>query len=138
MTEAKEPGPEASGGNALGEQVERVVDRLAGNVAADAVFGKPEKIGDRVIITAAAVERAGGFGFGSGRGTDDEGQVGSGGGAGGGAKSEGRPVAVIEVGPDGVRVRPVLDFTRIGLTAIAAVLTALRLGRGRRAGKRHH
>jgi hypothetical protein len=35
-------------------------------------------------------------------------------------------VAVIEVGPAGVRVRPILDFTRIGLTAVAAALTVLR------------
>jgi len=138
MTEAKNrtsPPPEA---DALGGQVERVVDRLAGNVEADAVFGKPEKVGARVIITAAAIQRAGGFGFGSGRGDDPQGGgTGTGGGAGGGARAEGRPVAVIEVGPDGVRVRPVLDFTRIGLTAIAAFLTAMRLGRARRRRKHH-
>jgi hypothetical protein len=39
---------------------------------------------------------------------------------------------VIEVGPEGVRVRPILDFTRIGLTALAAALTVLRARRVRR------
>jgi uncharacterized spore protein YtfJ len=119
-----------------GEQVERIVERLTGGLTADTVFGKPQRVGDRVIITAAAVQRAGGFGFGGGSGTDPQGSVGRGGGAGGGAQGEGRPVAVIEVGPDGVRVRPVLDFTRIGLTVIAALLTAMRLGRVRR--RRRH
>ena len=118
--------------DALAARVEQVVDRLAGNVSADAVFGKPERVGDRVIITASAVQRAGGFGFGTGRGSDPKGGVGTGGGGGGGTRTEGRPVAVIEVAPDGVRVKPVLDFTRIGVTVIAALLTAMRMGRVRR------
>jgi hypothetical protein len=35
----------------------------------------------------------------------------------------GRPVAVITVGPDGIRVKPVLDLTKILLTAMAAGLS---------------
>jgi uncharacterized spore protein YtfJ len=118
------------------DTIERGVNKIVGGLAADTVFGKPEQVGDRVVITAAAVHRGGGFGFGSGSGTEpgEEGG-GSGAGGGGGGATEGRPVAVIEVGPEGVRVRPVLDFTRIGITAITALLAVARSGRHRR---RHH
>jgi uncharacterized spore protein YtfJ len=117
--------------------IERGVNKIVGGLAADTVFGKPEHVGDRVVITAASVQRAGGFGFGSGSGTEpgEEGG-GSGAGGGGGGATEGRPVAVIEVGPDGVRVRPVLDFTRIGITAITALLTVAKVGRGRHRHRR--
>jgi len=92
-----------------------VVDGVASMLDASAarVYADPVQIGDRVVITAAAFERAGGFGHGAD--TD-----------GGGT---GRPVAVIEAGPDGVRVRPVIDFTRIGLTLAAAALTVWRATR---------
>ena len=62
----------------------------------------------------------GGYGFGRG---EDTTAGGLGAGGGGGGYAAGRPVAVIEVGPQGVRVKPVLDFTKIGLTLIAAALT---------------
>jgi uncharacterized spore protein YtfJ len=88
-------------------------------LSASTVFGKPEQIGDRLVITAATLERAGGFGFGGGGG-----QAGGGGGGGGGAAA-GRPVAVIEIGPNGAQVKPVLDLTRIGI-AVIATLIALR------------
>jgi hypothetical protein len=38
-------------------------------------------------------------------------------------------VAIIEAGPTGVRVKPVIDFTRIGITVVAAILTVWRAGR---------
>lgn len=108
----------------LGARVETALDRVLGTVSASTVFGKPEKVGDRVIITAASVQRAGGFGFGGGGG-EEEGEktsVGAGGGGGGGGGGEGRPVAVIEITPDTVNVRPILDVTKIGLTLLTATL----------------
>jgi hypothetical protein len=35
-------------------------------------------------------------------------------------------VAVVEIGPTGVRVKPVLDFTRIGIAVIAALISLRR------------
>jgi hypothetical protein len=65
------------------------------------------------------------MGFGSGGDT-----IGNGGGGGGaGAHTEGRPVAAIDIGPDGVVIRPIIDFTRIGVTLLVgsfAVWRALR------------
>jgi uncharacterized spore protein YtfJ len=92
-------------------------------LSASTVFGKPEKTGDQLVITAATIERAGGFGFGGGGGPS------GGGGGGGGGAAAGRPVAVIEIGPDGVRVKPVLDFTRIGIAVIGALLALRRMVR---------
>ena len=108
----------------IGARVETALDRVLGETSASTVFGKPEKVGDRVIITAASIQRAGGFGFGGGGG-EQEGEspsVGAGGGAGGGGGGEGRPVAVIEITPDTVEVRPILDVTKIGLTLLTSAL----------------
>jgi uncharacterized spore protein YtfJ len=96
------------------------IDRLM-SVSADRVFAEPVRIGERVVIPAAAIEFSGGFGFG--------GDSFSNGGGGGGGHQAGRPVAIIEAGPDGVRVRPVIDFTRVGLTVVAAALTVWRATR---------
>jgi len=102
------------------QQVELGLDRLM-NVSADRVYREPVHLGDTVVIPAASITRAGGFGFGIDQAEN--------GGGGGGGWSDARPVAVIEAGPDGVRVKPVVDFTRIGLTVIAAALTVWRVGR---------
>ena len=37
----------------------------------------------------------------------------------------GRPVAVISIDPDGIHVKPVLDLTKISLTALAAIMSLL-------------
>ncbi len=96
------------------------LDRLM-NVSADRVYAEPVRVGERVVIPAASVEFSGGFGFGG----DNQ----SNGGGGGGGYQAGRPVAIVEVGPDGVRVKPVIDFTRVGLTVVAAALTVWRATR---------
>jgi hypothetical protein len=67
--------------------------------------------GDLVTITATAFDRVAGLGT-----------------------RPGRPIALIAAGPDGVRVKPVIDAARIGVTVIAGVLVvwaAQRLRTGR-------
>lgn len=103
----------------IGEAVATGVAQLLG-VSAQQVYSEPIHVGDRVVIPAAAIDRYGGFGYG----TDNDLN-----GGGGGGRGEGRPVAVIEASADGVVVRPVLDFTRIGLTVLAAGLTVWRATR---------
>jgi uncharacterized spore protein YtfJ len=100
----------------LHDGLERVI-----SVSADRVFREPVRVGDTVVIPAAAIMYGGGFGFGG----DNQ----NNGGGGGGGWNDGRPVAVIEAGPGGVRVRPVVDVTRIGLTIVAAALTVWRATR---------
>jgi uncharacterized spore protein YtfJ len=96
-------------------------------VGAERIFRDPVHVGDRVVITAAAIDMAGGMGFGGGG--DNEGNGGGGGGAGG--RTEGRPVAVIQVGPDGVTIRPIIDFTRIGVTMLVGAFAIWRASRRR-------
>ena len=112
------------------DQIERVqqqltsgLDRLM-SVSADRVFREPVRVGETVVIPAATIQFGGGFGFGFGMQQDNNGA-----GGGGGGWNDGRPVAVIEAGPAGVRVRPVVDVTRIGLVLVAAALTVWRATR---------
>ena len=122
---------------AMLEKIGSVVDEI--NV--DAVFGKPETVGERVLIPVAEIV----YGFGIGVGTATPGScceeeaccaaeagegeacceaeagkegggaaVGGGGGAGGRA----RPIAYIEVGPDGTKVEPIVDEQKIALAGI--------------------
>ena len=93
----------------------------AANVAV--VYGKPVKSGETQIIPTAEVLSVMGFGVGFGSGSDsEEGQrnEGSGGGGGGGGRVLSRPVAVVIASPQGVRVEPVLDITKIALAALTA------------------
>lgn len=120
-------------GHTLEEVSNRVadaIDRLFGEASTGAVFSTSEQVGDDVIIRAAAWERAGGFGFGGGGGTGPDGEAGEGAGGGGGGAAQGRPVAVIRVGAHGVEVHPVIDYTKIGVTALFAAIGLWRaLGR---------
>jgi uncharacterized spore protein YtfJ len=109
--------------------LEQAADRMAGNLEAvfgtaspATVFSAPERVGDDLIITAASWERAGGFGFGGGQGPAGDDRVEGGGGGGGGGTSVGRPVAVIRVGPSGVRVEPIIDLTKVAVTALLSAL----------------
>ena len=97
-----------------------------GEAAPGTVFSEPIQVGDDLVVTAVAWERAGGFGFGGGEGTND-GDSGHGGGGGGGGASQGRPVAVIRITPAGVEVKPVVDFTKIGLTLLLGVFGVWRV-----------
>lgn len=105
-----------------GSHIRHGLEGLVGPASPSAVFSEPHAVGDDVLITAAAWERGGGFGFGGGQGDDPNGGTGSGAGGGGGGGSQGRPVAVIRVGPGGIEVRPVVDFTKIGVTILLSGL----------------
>jgi hypothetical protein len=44
----------------------------------------------------------------------------------------GRPVAIIAIGPDGVRVKPVVDVTKVALAGLTAWVSMLGLAHARR------
>lgn len=111
------------------EAISLGLDRTLGDLGVE-VFSAPHQVGDRVVITASAHERSGGFGFGGGGGVDDGANSGGGFGGGGGGSSVSRPVAVIEVTPEGVTVRPIVDITRL-LLALAGILLSVRRFRRR-------
>ena len=96
-----------------------IFERLTDTAHVDHVYGRPIKQGDVAIIPAAEVLVAAGFGMGSGTGSTPDGP-GFGDGGGGVGKTLSRPVAVIIASPDGVRVEPILDPTKIMLAALTA------------------
>lgn len=103
------------------EMTEETLDKFLKTVSVDSVYGKPVDAGDTKIIPAAQV--MGGMGFGSGFGYGRHGnghEAGEGGGSGGGGRSMSRPVAAVVASPQGVRVEPVIDKTRIAMTAMIA------------------
>jgi uncharacterized spore protein YtfJ len=61
----------------------------------------------------------------------------SGMGGGGGGGSGGRPVAIIDIGPDGVSIKPIMDITKVALALAGAMASMLPLLlRARRAAAR--
>ena len=116
-----------------------VLDKLVTTARAEAVFSQPVTQGEHTVITASEVSVAMGLGFGSGGGetpseTDEDGKMvgagyGGGGGGGGGGSAAARPVAAIIIGPEGVRVEPIVDATKIALaffTTLGAMLLMFR------------
>jgi uncharacterized spore protein YtfJ len=125
-----------------GEFSNAMIEKIFAAAQPGTVFSEPVVLGDYTVITASDVVAAGGFGFGSGSTDESDGTMASGqarqlaGGGGGGGGSSGRPVAAIVIGPDGVKIEPVVDVTKIGLAAIGAWLSiALLLVRRARATK---
>ncbi len=119
------------------ELAANVWDRLVVSAQVGLAYGEPRVVGDRTIIPIGAVGY--GFGWGGGGGTSLDGAgkpvTGSGGGGGGGVGVQ--PVALIEITGERIRLRPVLDWTRIvvalivtvGPFVLARLLGRLRAGR---------
>ncbi len=122
------------------EMAESTLDSFLAAASVEAVYGEPVTHEDTLVLPAAEVISVMAFGAGSGLGRSQENDapdIGSAGGAGGGGRIFARPVAVIIAGPQGVRVEPIVDLTKIalaGLTALAFLLgMRVRLSRMRKA-----
>ena len=133
-----------SGSQAV-DAVQETLELFLETANVDRVYGEPIAYGETILIPAAEVLTGLGFGLGYGSGTaqgeekpDGSGAgggagggagsgagsgtgSGSGGGGGGGGRTLSRPVAVIIASPDGVRVQPIVDPTKIALAALTAV-----------------
>ncbi len=122
MSETTSAPPQDTAAPAL-DRVAGALDRLFAAADVRRVYGEPVRLGETTILPAAEVLSIAGFGMGSGAGarTDALGKHrGGGGGGGGGGRTLARSVAVIVSTPDGVRVQPVLDVTKIALAALTA------------------
>jgi uncharacterized spore protein YtfJ len=102
------------------------MDEFLASADVSVVYGEPIQHEDTLIIPTAEVLCGMGFGVGRGGGTsaaqeDGNPSVGTGIGAGGGGKVLSRPVAVVVASPEGVRVEPVVDITKIALAALTAL-----------------
>lgn len=103
--------------NAIQETMQRFLD----TADVDVVYGEPVQNGDVLVLPSAEVLCGMGFGVGAGRGGDEASETGGeGGGGGGGGRVLSRPVAVVIITPDSVRVEPVIDPTKIALAALTA------------------
>jgi uncharacterized spore protein YtfJ len=101
--------------------VENNLDRLMAVASVDAVFGEPIEKGDTLLIPVAEVGAAMGFGVGDGTGLSEAGSTNSGSGGGGGGWNFSRPVAVIVASPEGVRIEPVVDVTKVAIAALTTM-----------------
>jgi uncharacterized spore protein YtfJ len=116
------------------EEAMALLAKLADVAQPSAVYSEPVVVDDQVVITASEVSIGLGFGYGMGggnepgamqpeaeEGPETEGEAsegpasGFGTGGGGGGGSSARPVAVIHISPEGVRVEPVVDVTKVVL-----------------------
>jgi uncharacterized spore protein YtfJ len=112
------------------DMVKDTLDKFLAAASVNAVYGEVIQSGNNLIIPTAEVISGLGFGMGVGVGvgnnpaTDGEAtptqNSGGGGGGGGGGRVLSRPVAVIIASPDGVRVEPVVDVTKVALAALTA------------------
>ena len=94
----------------------QIFSSLVTTARADSVFGQPVERGDTKVIPCSEIVV--GLGMGSGSGPVDEKGNATGGGTGGGGGARGRPVAVIIMTNDGVRVEPIFDITKIVLASL--------------------
>ncbi len=99
--------------------VQSTFDQLLTTASVNAVYAKPVRQGDTVVITAAEVFSGIAFGIGEGSGQQGE-QKGGGSGGGGGGRTFSRPVAVVVCTPNGVSIQPVMDRTKLWMAAITA------------------
>jgi uncharacterized spore protein YtfJ len=102
--------------------LQETLETFLENADVNKVYTEPVIHEGIVIIPAAEVVAGMGFGVGYGASgsNDEDGGSGGGGGGGGGGKTFARPVAVIIADKNGVRVEPVMDPTKIALTALTA------------------
>jgi uncharacterized spore protein YtfJ len=116
--------PETAGMDKGLNYMQDSIDAFLKKTGVEAVYGPPVKDGDTLVIPMAEVLSTVGFGLGysSGMtkpGADLNNTDGLGGGGGGYGFS--RPVAVIISSPQGVRVEPVVDVTKLGLAALTVL-----------------
>jgi len=105
----------------------QILERIKQSARVELAYGESRKVGEKTIIPIALISYV--FGGGSGSGVGPSGHnghsegVGIGGGGGGGVRVQ--PVAVLEVTEDDTRLMPIIDWSRLATTAIAAVAAVL-------------
>jgi uncharacterized spore protein YtfJ len=105
---------------------EIIAGAMAGLTRSEAAVGPATSTASHTVVPLTETIFYGGFGMGLGSGTGRGGEnqsmtgSGGGGGAGGGGGGHSRTIAVVVMGPDGVKIRPVVDPTKIALAAVGA------------------
>lgn len=114
------------------QDIDSTMQTFIESASVEKVYGKPIEVGDLKIITASENLVAMGFAAGAGSGSanfeqdEEDTEPGEGVGEGvakggvGGGRTLTRPVAVIIASPEGVRIEPVADRTKVIMAAITA------------------
>ncbi len=118
MSEEKELDMDITDPGQAIDMVQETLETFLETADVNKVYAQPVEHEDTIIIPAAEV--VAGMGFGAGYGAGGSIEENGGGGGGGGGKTFARPVAVIIADKNGVRVEPVMDPTKIILTALTA------------------
>jgi hypothetical protein len=108
-------------------RAEDMIKALAAAGSGTGAVGPVTTVGERSVVPLVETVFSGGYGGGGGGDPD-----GAGAGGGGGGFGRSRTVAVVEVTPDGVTIRPVVDKTALALAGITAGVSLLRILLGRR------
>ncbi len=126
-------------GGEVHDKSEAVLNNFLSAASVEAVYGNPVQQENYTIIPAAEVLSVVGFGFGtgggSGPGEQERQNMGGGSGGGGGGRVLSRPVAVVVISADGVKIKPVVDVTKIALGALTAFGFMLTMRRRMRRGR---
>lgn len=122
QTTVEQP-PETAIAHSTSNTLEQLLQRMTDVSRSSAIFAPPIQRDDTTVITCSEVYVALGMGMGSGSSATPENARGSDGGSGGGGGgvARGRPIAAIVVSPEGVRVEPIVDATKIALAAISTI-----------------
>lgn len=108
--------------NAALQKTGDFIDKMVEAASAEAVFGTPIERGETTIIPCCEVMAGGGMGLGGGPAPAGEGgKTALGWGTGTGGGSSARPIALIVVSPDGVKVEPIVDATKVALAGLTTV-----------------
>ena len=124
MTQTSDPNLSKTPVGASLEEIMARADRLYDAARPEAVFATPVSADGRTVIAAAEVLVGVGYGGGGGSSPSGEGAApseNSGMGAGVGGFAQSRPVAVVVIDGDGVRVEPVVDATKLGIAVLTVV-----------------
>lgn len=87
----------------------------------NACFGEPVTAEGRTVIPVAEVAYGFGMGVGHGPVAEEEAPEEAGGGGGGGGGVRARPIAVVEVTPEGTWVEAIIDEQRVALAGVLLV-----------------
>ncbi|MDH3589486.1 MAG: spore germination protein GerW family protein [Gammaproteobacteria bacterium] len=112
------------------EDIETLFEKNVGEIErllnTKTVVGEPIEVGGNTLIPLVNV----GFGFGVGEGQGTEPQKGSGHGGGTGGGGGVKPVALVVINEDGVRVDPIKSGTASVLEKVAETISTVAAGKG--------
>jgi uncharacterized spore protein YtfJ len=110
--------PVQSDPNAALNLIQDTMENFIATADVETVYKEPIEHGEALIIPTAEVVAFMGFGVGYGQSSGEDMDSGSGSGGGGGGHVFARPVSVVIASPEGVKVEPVFDMTKIALAGI--------------------